>query len=102
MRVSQKWRNIAAGLVLSIATVGAVSTVASTPSQAADVGFGISVREHDRDYRDGRYHHRYHDRYWERRAAWRHEQYLRAREREHERYLERREHERWERRHGGW
>ena len=98
MSVSKKWRNIAAGLFLSIATVGAVSTVASTPSQAADVRFGIMVGDHDRDYR--------HDRYWayRREAAWRHEQYLRAREREraHERHEAWRQHERWEHRHDGW
>ena len=94
MSVSKKWRNIAAGLFLSIATVGTVSTVASTPSQAADVGFGIVVNDRDHD--------RYHDRYWERRAReehWRHERYLRERAREHERHMAWREHERWERYH---
>jgi len=98
MSVSRKWRNLAAGLFLSIATVGAVSTVASTPSQAADVRFGVVVQ--DRDY--DRYHH---DRYWERRreAEWRHEQWLRERERaRYERHVAWREHERWEHRHGHW
>jgi hypothetical protein len=99
MSVSQKWRSLAAGLFLSIATVGAVSTVASTPSQAADVGFGIFVNDRDHD--------RGQNRYWEHRRAeeaWHRDHYPRdyyGRERERARWDHRawREHERrWDQR----
>jgi hypothetical protein len=92
MSVSQKWRSLAAGLFLSIATVGAVSTVASTPSQAADVGFGIFVNDRDHG-RDGRY--------WEHRReeAWRRDHYWRGHYwRDH--YWRERERARWE--HRAW
>ncbi len=97
----RKWRGIASALFLSIATIGAVSTVAATPSRAADVGFGIVVRDHDND--------RYRDRYWERRhreAEWRREQWRREhywRERERRwAWREHQRHERWEPDHRDW
>jgi hypothetical protein len=46
MSISKKWRGIAAGLFLSVAALGTVA--AATPSQAADVRFGIVLTDHDR------------------------------------------------------
>jgi len=47
MSIAKKWRGIAAGLFLGVATLGTMA--AASPSQAADVRFGIVVA--DRDYR---------------------------------------------------
>jgi hypothetical protein len=45
MSISKQWRGVAAGLILSVAAIGTVAT----PSQAADVRFGIVLT--DRDHR---------------------------------------------------